>query len=241
MSSAKALMACHRADVEVVIYSGRRRAQVMEDARVIGQSAYICEAGCLLVDHGEETLFTGGFVPSEGRTVHRQIAESGAPELLLDGFPRKLEAHDPWHRDREFTHLLRGNVDVGDAADLLARHGIQDVRLVDNGTTRRRSDDLEVDSVHVYHLMPRSAGKAVAVGAHMRSRGISRAETIAVGDSREDLGVADEVGRFFLVGNALEHDREIAALARMRDNVSVTDGSAGDGVYEAVVATLAER
>ncbi len=34
----RAVQACLRADVEVVLMSGRRRAQVMEDARLLGQS-----------------------------------------------------------------------------------------------------------------------------------------------------------------------------------------------------------
>ena len=46
----RALEACHRAGVEVVIKSGRRKAQVYEDARLIGQPSYIYEMGCGLVD-----------------------------------------------------------------------------------------------------------------------------------------------------------------------------------------------
>ena len=41
--AARALEACHRAGAEVVIKSGRRRAQVMEDARLMGQTSYIFE------------------------------------------------------------------------------------------------------------------------------------------------------------------------------------------------------
>ena len=62
---ARALEACHRAGVEVVIKSGRRKAQVMEDARLMGQTAYIYEVGWGLVIDGEETLLTG---PSHRRT-----------------------------------------------------------------------------------------------------------------------------------------------------------------------------
>jgi hydroxymethylpyrimidine pyrophosphatase-like HAD family hydrolase len=38
---ARGLEAAHRAGVEVVIMSGRREAQVHEDARLMGQSSYI--------------------------------------------------------------------------------------------------------------------------------------------------------------------------------------------------------
>ena len=48
MLQARGIEACHRADVELVIKSGRREPQVMEDARLIGQSSYIFEAGCAM-------------------------------------------------------------------------------------------------------------------------------------------------------------------------------------------------
>ena len=51
--AARGLEACHRAGAEVVLYSGRRRAQVMEDARLFGQTDYIYEAGCALTLEGE--------------------------------------------------------------------------------------------------------------------------------------------------------------------------------------------
>src|ERR687894_1577268 len=80
---ARALKACHRAGVEVVLKSGRRKAQVMEDARLIGQTAYIYEVGCGLVIDGEETLLTGDLQPVDGKSVHQLIEETGAPRLLL--------------------------------------------------------------------------------------------------------------------------------------------------------------
>ncbi|MGH2906868.1 MAG: HAD family phosphatase, partial [Solirubrobacterales bacterium] len=45
----RAVEACLRANVEICIYSGRRQAQVMEDARLFGQNAYIFEVGSGLV------------------------------------------------------------------------------------------------------------------------------------------------------------------------------------------------
>src|SRR3954452_3778374 len=70
---ARALEACHRAGVEVVIKSGRRKVQVMEDARLMGQTSYIYEVGSGLVIDGEETLLTGEFQPRDGKTVHQLV------------------------------------------------------------------------------------------------------------------------------------------------------------------------
>jgi hydroxymethylpyrimidine pyrophosphatase-like HAD family hydrolase len=216
---ARALEACLRADVEVVIMSGRRRRQLADTARLLGQTAYIFEAGAGLVADGETTWLTGRFQPGE-LTVHEQIAPAAA--RLLERFAGRLEPHDPWHRDREVSHLLRGDVDVAEADELLAGDG---VRLLDNGAARQG---------RVYHLLPAEASKAAAVARHQRIRGYAREECIAAGDSREDLEVAPQVGTFWLVANALER-------APARENVRVAGAGYGAGVYEAVVTTLAER
>ena len=72
-------------------------------------------------------------------------------------------------------------------------------------------------------------------------RGYAPEDCIAVGDSREDLGVAGTVGGFFLVANALERDPELAGSLGGHPNVTVTEGAHGEGVYEAIVGTLAQR
>jgi phosphoglycolate phosphatase len=242
MLAARGLEACHRTGVEVVLKSGRRRAQVMEDARLIGQTAYIYEVGCGLSIDGEERYLTGDLQPTRDRTVHEQIDDSGAPALLLKAYGGRLESHAPWHRAREFSHLMRGLVDADEANALLAEHGHGEVRLVDNGAISWRETELELeDRPHAYHLIPRTASKGRAVGEHMRARGYSPQECIGVGDSREDLGVAEFVGRFFLVANALERDPELLAHAPAGARVDVTEGRNGEGFYEAVVRSLAEE
>lgn len=216
---ARALEACHRAGVEVVLKSGRRKAQVMEDARLIGQTAYIYEVGSGVVVDGEEHLLCGEFAPRDGRTPHELIAESGAPALLEAAF--EIQPHAPWHVDRFVSHLYRGSADVADANALLQREGHGDLRLVDNGVAR--------EGGHTYHLIPASASKAAAVELHMRARGYSATECIAVGDSEEDLGVAPLVGRFFVVANGPEASGP---------NVERTESTHGEGFYEAVVQAL---
>jgi hypothetical protein len=221
--AARALEACHRAGVEVVIKSGRRRAQVMEDARLIGQTSYIFEVGSGLVIDGELTFLTGELQPREGLTVHAQIEQTGAPALLLERYAGRLEPHSPWHVDREVSHLFRGSIDARDANQLLEAEGHGALRLVDNG---------EIEGGrHAFHLIPAVSSKAAAVAAHMRARGYERDECIGVGDSREDLDVAEVVGRFFLVANA-----DVADVP----GVERTEAPMSEGFYEAVVRALAE-
>ena len=237
---ARALEACHRANVEVVLKSGRREAQVMEDARLMGQTAYIYEMGCGLVIDGEHMWLTGGLEPKNGKTIHDQIEESGAPRLLLDTYSGRLEYHSPWHLNREVSHLFRGLVDANEADRLLEEHGHGNLRLVDNGAIAPKESLQNLEAPpRAYHLIPRGASKADAVARHMRARGYAAEECIALGDSREDLGVAQVVGRFFLVANGAEKDPDI--LRGAPPNVEVTEGRNGEGFYEAVIRTLAER
>jgi hydroxymethylpyrimidine pyrophosphatase-like HAD family hydrolase len=241
LAAVRALQACHRAGVEVVIKSGRRKAQVYEDARVIGQPAYIYEMGCGLVDGPEEVFLTGGIEPLPGRSVYQQVEESGVPQMLLEAFAGRLEYHDPWHLDRQFSHLFRGEVDLAEVDRLIREQRGPDLRLVDNGISGRRSEHLDVGTVHTYHLIPRAAGKATAVAAHMRRRALGPDDCIAIGDSRGDLEVAAVVGRFFLVANGLERDPDaLDAAGGARDRVTVTEDSMSGGFYEAVVRSLAE-
>jgi phosphoglycolate phosphatase len=238
----RALEACARAEVEVVIYSGRRKAQVFEDARLIGASAYIYEVGSAIVIDGEEEFLTDGMEPGE-RSIHEQIDDCGAPALLLDRFGDRLEYHAPWHTGRQISHLFRGNVDLSEVGAALADAGMESVRLVDNGALHRKGSPTlpGVTGLHAYHLIPAGASKARAVARHMQARGYAREECIAVGDSREDMEAASVVGTFWLVANALTRDPALREDIAGRDNVRVAEESHGAGVYEAVVTTLAER
>ena len=243
----RALQACARAGVEVVIFSGRRQQNVAEAARFIGQRSYIFDLGAGLVLDGELEWLTGNCVPSShAGSIYHQIAGSGAPERLLRAFPGRLEYHVPWSDDREVSHLFRGQIDVDQAAQVLTDGGDW-LRLVDNGVISAHggtssfqdyglSDDVE--RVHIYHLMPKVASKAGAVARHMQNRGYRREECIACGDSREDMDAAEVVGAFWMMRNGLDSDPTIAAeVARV--GARVTSETFGAGVYEAVVTTLA--
>jgi phosphoglycolate phosphatase len=234
----RAVQACLRAGTEVVLMSGRRRAQVFEDARLLGQDSYIFEAGACVVMNGEEHWLTGELLPG-ALTIAEQIERSGAPALLLEHYSGRLEYHEPWHVEREVSHLFRGLVDAFEADRLLAERGHEDLRLVDNGVVSRRSEALAgLPHVRGYHLVPAGASKAGAVAWHRRARGYSVRETFAVGDSREDLACAMHVDVFWLVANAVERDPSMREAIAAYDNVRIADAGYGAGVYEAVISTL---
>jgi hypothetical protein len=218
--------------------SGRRRAQLAEDARLLGQRSYIFEAGACVVLDGEEHWLTGELLPGE-RTIAQQIERSGAPALLLERYAGRLEYHEPWHVDREVSHLFRGLVDAEEVDRVLVEHGHGNLRLVDNGVVHRRSQALTaLEHVRGYHLVPASASKVAGVAFHRRASGYAREETFAVGDSREDLACASEVGVMWLVANALERDPSMREAIAAHPNVRVAEAGHGPGVYEAVISTL---
>jgi hydroxymethylpyrimidine pyrophosphatase-like HAD family hydrolase len=234
----RAAEACLRAGVELVLTSGRRRETVAQPARLLGQGSFVYEAGAVVVLDGEEHWLTGDFTSHDERTTHDLVEETGAPALLLDHFAGRLEYHDPWHVGRTVSHLFRGDVDALEADALLAEHGHAGLRLVDNGgAVGARMDGIE--SLRAYQLVPRAVSKATGVAFHRRARGYAAEECIAVGDSREDLGMAGVVGRFWLVANALERDPTLRDA--LTPNVRIAGGRHGEGVYEAVVTELAER
>jgi phosphoglycolate phosphatase len=241
MAAARALEACARAEAEVVIMTGRQQTSTREDARFLGHTSYIFEAGACVVVEGEEHWLTGEYQPGE-RSIHDQIEDQGAPRLLLDRYPGLMEYHSPWHHNREVSHIFRGLIDVDEANALLEAEGHGGLRVLDNGPAHRRSPDLAaLPYVRVYHLLPKGVSKARAVAFHRQLRGYGRGETIACGDSPEDLQVASEVGTFWLMANGLEKNPHIGEAAGAFLNVRTTDATFGGGVYEAVVTTLAER
>src|SRR4051794_28173166 len=226
---ARGLEACARAGAEVVIKSGRRKETVAANARLLGQSSYIYEVGAGMVIDGEETLLTGDLQPRDGKTIYEQIEESGAPRLLFEHYAGRLEYHEPWHVNRDISHLMRGTIKASEANELLEQNGFGHLRLVDNGAIAPRPQF--EGRPHAFHLLPGEASKPRAVAAHMQARGYAPEECIAVGDSREDAEVAAVVGRFFLVANA---EDGIGG-----PNITRTEGRNGEGFYEAVIQTLA--
>lgn len=237
LTPARAIVACHLHKLDVVLISGRSRAQLHGDARVFGFENWIAELGCQLVyNKGEVVIENAGPCRPHGRSVYRSIEESGAPRLLLDAYAGRLEYHLPWSENRECTHVMRGYVDVEEANSLLERAGHGDLKLVDNGRVHRTSLGLSLDlpEIHAYHLLPKESGKASAVRKDREIRNIPKDAAVAIGDAESDLELADEVALLFLVSNALTEDRVLAKRSSEKGNVIVTEHAMGLGWAEAI-------
>jgi hydroxymethylpyrimidine pyrophosphatase-like HAD family hydrolase len=240
LMQARALEACHRAGVEVVIMSGRRESTVASDARLLGETSYVYEAGCGVMIDGERTYLTGSWVPNEEGVPAERLVAAGIPDMLFEHFGGRLEWHAPWHTGRELSLLMRGKVDVEEANGLIRDAGHEDLRFLDNGVIGRRVEGVD-GPAHAYHLVPGGASKAGGVAFHRSARGFSADDCIAIGDSVEDLESAASVGQFFAVANGPAGDEELKAALSRFPNATVTEGAMGDGFYEAVVSTLAMR
>jgi hydroxymethylpyrimidine pyrophosphatase-like HAD family hydrolase len=231
--AAEALARLHRGGVALVPVSGRTVRQVRETARLLGARDYIAElGGVTCYDLGRELVrapFDRGGTPSEA------MARSGAAGLLLAMYPGRIEPHAPWSLEhRESSMLFRGHVDLAEAQSRLEEFGYGWLHLEDNGILATRYESLAVDEAHVYHLVPTGIGKAAAVDADLRRRGLGREEAVAVGDSASDAALAPHVGAVFIVANGL---RALEGEP-VSENVYLTEGAYGEGFAEAVGAVV---
>jgi hydroxymethylpyrimidine pyrophosphatase-like HAD family hydrolase len=234
LAAAEALVAAGRAGLDVVLVSGRTRAQLVEACRLLGLRDAIGELGAVLV-LGREAELQWGACPRElGATPAEALARSGALAALLDAFPGRLEPHTPWAEGRQGTALLRGSVEVAEADAVLAGRGFGWARVLDNGRLRGRYPHLDGAETHAYHLLPAGVGKSAAAAAYLARRGLAAHQAAAIGDAPADLEVGAVTGAMFLVANGAW------AAGERPEQVVVTPSPAGDGWAEAVLA-LAER
>jgi phosphoglycolate phosphatase len=227
-AAAQALVDAAIACVTVVCVSGRAWRQLANDARILGLSGCIAEAGSVIVRAGTARYEWGEAPRSIADTPHSALERSGALALLLDRFAGDLRPYEPWHRGREGGHLLHGRVDAEEADALLEAGGFGWAHLVDNGA----AGGWEGREVRAYHLLPRGVGKARAVADDLADRGLTPADALAVGDSEADATMSSTVGTYLQVANG---------HAAVGGNRFAVDGAMGHGFAEAVTAALSAR
>lgn len=226
--AAGALVAAAEAGVEVIPVSGRGRKQLEHDARLMGLDDCVAEAGVVIVRDGVRHFAWGPSPRGLADNPHDTMTEAGAVAVLLRVFTGDLRHYEPWHLDREGSHLFHGLVDVRAADRLLDEHGFSWASLIDNGDT----GGWPGREVRAYHLVPRGIDKAQAVADDVAARGLRPEETLAVGDSLADLAMAASVGTFVIVANG---------HGEPGGNVVRVDEAMGHGFAVAVEAALSTR
>jgi len=234
---AQAILECHLRGIDIVLVSGRNRRQLYSDARLLGFKNWISELGCQIsYNMGEVLVLNVGDFMTDEESVWQSIEDLGAPGLLLGEYRGWLEYHQPWSENRECTHLFRGLIDTDGANELLKEQGFEQLKVIDNGVIKRRSENLSksIKEVHAYHLLPRASSKASAVRKDREVRNIPKKMTAAIGDSAADLELAPEVGVLFLVRNAVLENDDLMDRIKDLPNVFITHESMGLGWAEAI-------
>lgn len=245
IATPQAVMRLNVAGLPVVITTGRNRIQTAEIARVLGWRGFIAELGCVIVpDRGAEPIYYTGDWPDglleAGDTPFALIARAGALPALMRAFPGRIEPHAPYHLDREATHVLRGNLHVGEAQAVLGELEVP-VEIVDNGIIHPLATGLaDLPEIHAYHLIPAGVTKSGAVARDIARRGLAVRQAAAIGDSATDVAMADATAFAVMVANACD-DARVRAEAAGRGNVYATALKRGDGWAEFAEAWLAAR
>jgi hydroxymethylpyrimidine pyrophosphatase-like HAD family hydrolase len=254
-ATAEALVACKRAGVEVIVVTGRNGIQGNELLRILDLDTFIGELGCLRMDgfgakahisyelgDWEHAVLDSGLVPGmlpEGVTPYQLIERSGVLDRLTAAFPGRLEVHRPYPGERMVTHPLRGNVDGEKVARLLADEALP-LTLLDNGQIHPQTHTLvNCPEIHIYHLMPRGASKAVAVAHDITRRGLAPAQTLAIGDARADMEMGEHTGSLVVVANAL-HSAAVQEALRTRAERAGRGGAAEAGARPAATTLCTE-
>lgn len=245
LDAAAAVTRLNAAGLEVVICSGRNAKQLLEVSRLLGWSDFIAELGTVRsYGRGARKIYDTAdwrdAALEDGETPCEAIVRMGALDRLRERFPGLIEYHDPWHLDREVTHVLRGNVPLTESCAMLGELPLP-VTLVDNGIIHPPHHTLTgVEDVHAYHLVPSGASKQWGILADMGERGLDPGESIAIGDSAADVAMAEAVGLMVVVANGLD-DPVLLEHARGRANVAATRSAHGSGWAELADAWLSAR
>ena len=242
LTTVQAIVDINRAGLDVVVCTGRNRIQAGEVSRILGWSSFIAELGCIVMyDRREPAEYLLGEWPDgmllPGETPHQAMTLYGALKVLTETFPGKIEEHDPWHTDREVTHVLRGSIDCAGAQTALDTLEVP-IAIIDNGIVHPpRHTLVDVDEVHVYHLVPRGTSKEAAIRTLLARRGLTPDDAIAIGDSATDVEMMNAAALGVLVSNALVDPKVMAATEGL-DTIVATRGERGDGWAEFAHAWL---
>ena len=236
IETAAAIGRAREAGIEIALLSGRSRPSMVELARIIDAPTWIGELGALrCYDHGRSPVHDYGEYPGDGAPIDELRA---AAEKLWTQHPRQLEEHGPWNAYREASFMVRGEVDETDVRAWLDANGYDWVDFLDNGVIPRPFPGLDVETVRVYHLVPRGVSKALAIVADQQHRDIAPDECAVIGDAHSDLECASVVARAFITANAVVKDPTLPAAIDAVANAEVTPRGYGLGFADAVDTLL---
>jgi len=217
-----------------VLVSGRNKTQLRYNAQLLGLKNYISELGCEMVyDIGRDVRVTFD------NSIKYDLSYGGKDlpdiiKLLKSSFPRKIEGKDEWGKYRRFNALFFGEIDLNKANNILKENGYRGIVLVDNGFSNLMELDLDVEKIHIYNIIPEGVDKGSGVALDRSIRNFTIDNCIALGDSKEDLKIAKHVKYFFLMRDAVTHNKEILQSLKEYPNVFVTKERMNRGWVEVI-------
>ena len=249
LSFVSVLVELKRAGIEVIPCSGRNRSMLHEDSRLLGLKSYIGEmGGIIMLDRSKDEweYFTAdmAYDPDCGLTPHEVIEQTGVCDEFVGRWPGLLEYHNDMstgYKYREVTVGLRGEIPDEEARALLDGCGL-DLDWADNGylnyisapTTLKLPEGVPG---RAFNIMPKGLDKGRAIKRFCELKGIDPAETLAIGDATSDYLMADYVGVFLLVENAL-HNSDAEDFLASHPEVRVARGRIVDGWVRAMRTLL---
>lgn len=252
LAFAETFLALRQAGVEVILCSGRNRAMMHEDSRLLGVDAYIAEMGGIIMTdrtHDVWEYFTAdmAYDPACGLNPHQIIEQTGVCDELVERYPGMLEYHNDMStgfRRREVTIGLRGEIPDVEARALLDASGMA-LDWGDNGFLNYISAPTTLDLPEgvrgrAFNIMPKGLSKGRAIERFCELRGIDPSETLAIGDSASDFLMADYTNLFILVENGLADPTADAFLAS-HPNVYVAPGRIVDAWVAGMQCLLAAK
>lgn len=256
---AKALVRLKREGIELITVTGRDAASCTEIMRLTNFNQFIGEMGCVvqygygaqaqkkfLLGEWTTEHFDQDYDQARDITPHAMILKSGAVDTLLARFKGKLEVHELKGSAREVTFVMRGSVDTspGGEVEQVLRQIELPLQLLDNGVIHPKEHGLlDVDEVHVYHLMPRGAGKGKAIALDMAAKGLTPQQTISLGDAEGDIAMGLATGSFVFVDNHKQSGPEAYAQTVLTnpDRLFKTSLPTADGWVEFAHALMSAK
>lgn len=234
-----ALTKAENAGADLVVATGRDRYRASEFCRSVGLTKFIAELGCVIHTTGKEILEVGDqaqkFIDNNSLNHAEFInAVTDAAHMLISTYPKALELHAPYNRDRHASLLLRGNIDTTVANQLLGDNGFVFLEIIANGHGMFRRTMPNVENVLIYHLTPIGVSKASGVVRDQKLRGIERENSFMIGDGMADAICVDVVNTVLMPSNGPASDENVAAFAQVHSGITVVENSHNEGFAQAI-------
>jgi HAD superfamily hydrolase (TIGR01484 family) len=220
--------------IDVVPVSGRSAFQLRCNSQMMGLKNYIAELGAeLIYNQGKEvytTFDTNKPVYDTGNGGKDLIKIT---ELLKKNFPGRIDSKLEWSSNRNYNAIFFGEIDIDRANSLVRNSGYENLVLVNNGFSSLVELDLDVEKLNIYVLIPEGVNKSSGIKLDKKIRNFGTENCIALGDSVEDLKMADQVKYCFLMRNALDNKKYMSSNELNKyDNVYIADGIMNRGWVE---------